>query len=123
MPGIDYREARARVRLAEVLELIGFQAQPSFGEQLRGPCPVHRSRSATSRSFAAHLGKGVWHCFRCKAGGNVLDLWVALTQLPLHAAVLDLYTRLGRAVPWLPPRSSSAVGRVTPTKEPAMPEP
>jgi DNA primase len=122
MPGIDYREARARVRLAEVLELIGFEARSGFGDQLRGPCPVHGSRSATSRSFAAHLGKGVWHCFRCKAGGNVLDLWSAVSKLPLYAAVLDLYTRLGREVPWLPSRSSAAK-RPRQTKEQAMPEP
>ena len=45
----------------------------------------------TSRSFAADHGKQLWHCFRCGAGGNALDLWVAVTRQPLHAAVLDLY--------------------------------
>jgi len=122
MPGIDYREARSRVRLAEVLELIGFEARSGFGDQLRGPCPVHGSRTRTSRSFAAHLGKGVWHCFRCEAGGNVLDLWVAVTQLPLYAAVIDLYTRLGREVPWLLSRSAAGK-RGTQTREQTMPEP
>ena len=122
MPGIDYRAARSRVRLAEVLELVGFEARSGFGDQLRGPCPVHGSRTPTSRSFAAHLGKGVWHCFRCEAGGNVLDLWSAVTKLPLHAAVLDLYQRLGREVPWQPSRSSAAQPR-TSAKEQAMPEP
>ena len=122
MPGIDYRAARSRVRLAEVLELVGFEARSGFGDQLRGPCPVHGSRTPTSRSFAAHLGKGVWHCFRCEAGGNVLDLWSAVTKLPLHAAVLDLYTRLGREVPWQPSRSSAGQPR-TSAKEQTMPEP
>ena len=122
MPGIDYRDARKRVRLAEVLELIGFETRAGFGDQLRGPCPVHNSRSATSRSFAAHLGKGVWHCFRCKAGGNVLDLWAAVTRQPLHQAVIDLCQRLGRDVPWIQPRRSS-VKRATRAKEQTMPEP
>jgi DNA primase len=122
MPGINYREARSQVRLAEVLELIGFEARWGFGDQLRGPCPVHGSRSPTSRSFAAHLGKGVWHCFRCEAGGNVLDLWAAVTKVPLYAAVIALYTRLGREVPWLPSQTSAAKP-TTPTKEQAMPEP
>ena len=121
MPGIDYREARKRVRLAEVLELLGFEARSGFGDQLRGPCPVYKSRSTTSRSFAAHLGKGVWHCFRCDVGGNVLDLWAAVTRQPLHRAVIDLYTRLGRDVPWLPPRSSAQ--RIMNAKEQTMPEP
>ena len=71
------------------------------GEQWRGPCPLHGSRSATSRVFAAHLGKNLFHCFRCGAGGNALDLWAALSRLPLHAAVLDLCQRLHQDVPWL----------------------
>jgi DNA primase len=119
MPGIDFREARARLALAEVLELIGFEPRSRWGEQRRGPCPVHRSRSRTSRAFAADLGKGVWHCFACGAGGNVLDLWVAVTRQPLHAAVIDLCQRLGQEVPWLPRRPAPARR----TKEPTMPEP
>ena len=63
---------------------------------------MHRSQSLRSRSFAAHLGRGVWHCIRCGAGGNVLDLWVAVTRQPLPPAVIDLYGRLGRELPWLP---------------------
>jgi DNA primase len=103
MPGIDYRAARALLPLADVLALLGFVPRRRHGLQLRGPCPVHRCRSAMSRSFAAHLGQNAWHCFRCGAGGNALDLWAAVTQQPLPAAILDLCQRLGRAVPWLPP--------------------
>ena len=119
MPGIDFRAARARLRLAEVLELLGFEPRARWGEQLRGPCPVHRSRARTSRAFAAHLGKGVWHCFACGAGGNALDLWAAVSRQPVHAAVIDLCNRLGREVPWLPAPSPTARR----AKERTMPEP
>jgi len=105
MPAIDFREARACVRLLEVLDLLGFAPRSRWGNQLRGPCPVHRSRTQTSRSFAAHLGRDVWHCFACHASGNALDLWVAATHQDIHAAVLDLFLRLGRDVPWLPARA------------------
>jgi DNA primase len=101
MPAIDYRRARAELRLADVLTLIGYEARSRQGPQLRGPCPLHGSRSATSRAFAAHLGRNLYHCFRCGAGGNALDLWAALSRLPLHAAVLDLCQRLQQPVPWL----------------------
>jgi DNA primase len=121
MPGIDFRQARARLSLAAVLELVGFEARGSAAGQLRGPCPVHRSRSRTSRAFAADLAKGVWHCFACGAGGNVLDLWRAVTRQPLHAAVLDLCQRLGQEVPWLPPRSRTRAAR--PREETTMPDP
>ena len=102
MPGIDYRAARAQLPLAAVLELLGFEARERHGDQVRGRCPVHGSKTPGSRSFAAHLGKGMWHCFSCGAGGNALDLWVAITRQELHAAVLDLCRRLGHELPWLP---------------------
>ena len=101
MPAIDYRRAREQLRLADVLRLIGYQPHRRHGQQWRGPCPLHGSHSANSRSFAAHLGKNLYHCFRCGAGGNALDLWAALSGLPLHAAVLDLCQRLHHEVPWL----------------------
>ena len=122
MPGIDFREARARLRLAEVLDLLGFAPSHRGGDQVRGPCPVHGSRSAPSRTFAAHLGKHVWHCFRCGAGGNALDLWAAVTRQPLHAAVLDLYWRLGREVPWLSRPAAPRRG-ANPREESTMPDP
>ena len=105
MSGIDFRQARARVRLREVLDLLGFTPRSRWGNQLRGPCPVHRSRTRNSRSFAAHLGRDVWHCFSCHARGNALDLWVAVTHQDIHAAVVDLFLRLGRDGPWLPTRA------------------
>jgi DNA primase len=100
MPALDYRRARQELRLADVLELIGYEPRSRHGRQGRGPCPLHGSRSATSRSFAVDLDKNLFHCFRCGAGGNALDLWAALRRLPLHAAVLDLCRRLHRDVPW-----------------------
>ena len=122
MPGIDYREARSRLQLSEVLQLIGFEPRWRNRDEVRGPCPVHRSRTTRSRSFAANLEKGVWHCFRCGAGGNVLDLWLAVTRQDLHAGVIDLYTRLGREVPWLQ-RTAASVCRAGRKEKPTMSDP
>ena len=103
MPLLDLRRARTEVRLAEVLQLLGWRARTRVGAQVRGACPVHRSQSTTSRVFSAHLERGIWQCFRCGASGNTLDLWAQVTGQGLYAAVLDLYRRLGRALPWLEP--------------------
>ena len=103
MPGIDYRQARAQLSLPAVLELLGWQPCWRRGPQWRGPCPLHGSHSARSRSFAVHVGKNVYHCFRCGAGGNALDLYAALTHQELFAATVELCNRLGQVVPWLPP--------------------
>jgi DNA primase len=101
MPGVDFRQVREQVRMSDVLTLLGYRPRTRCGDQLRGPCPLHGSRSATSRCFAVHLGKGLYHCFRCGASGNVLDLYAAATRQGVHAAAVELCGRLGQAVPWL----------------------
>jgi len=102
MPGIDFAQLRRQVRLGPVLELVHFEAVSCWGAQVRGPCPVHGSTRPRSRVFSAHLERHLWHCFRCGASGNALDLWLAVTQQPVYAGALDLCRRLGLEVPWLP---------------------
>jgi hypothetical protein len=112
MPLVDFRQARSEIRLAAVLEPLGWQARERRGEQVRGACPLHGSTSPRRRSFSAQLGRGVWQCSRCGASGNALDLWARATGQGLYQAVLGLYGRLGREVPWLRP------ARPAPPREP-----
>ena len=62
---------------------------------------MHGATSPSSRSFSAHLGRGVWQCFVCGAKGNALEPWALATRQELYPAVLQLYGRLGQRVPWL----------------------
>jgi DNA primase len=107
MPGIDFALLRRQLALTQVLDLLGFTATTRRGPQLRGPCPVHRSTAPHSRSFAADVEKNCWHCFRCGAGGNALDLYLAVTGLPVYEGTLELCARLHvpvprRSTPWRP---------------------
>jgi DNA primase len=99
MAGIDFTLLRQQVSLTQVLDLIGFTPTTRRGPQLRGPCPVHGSASPGSRSFAAHVAKNCWHCFRCGAGGNALDLYLAVTKQPVYEGALELCARLGMSAP------------------------
>ena len=99
MPGIDFALLRQQISLTQVLDLIGFTATTRRGPQWRGPCPVHQSASPRRRSFAAQVEKNCWHCFRCGAGGNALDLYLAVTKLPVYQGALELCTRLRLPVP------------------------
>jgi DNA primase len=103
VPLIDFRSARREIRLAAVLELLGWRCCERNGFQVRGPCPVHGSSSPRSRSLSVHLGRGVWQCFRCGASGNALELWARVRGEKLYPATLELYRQLGRTPPWLPP--------------------
>jgi hypothetical protein len=105
MPLVDCRRARSAVRLAEGLGLLGWQVRERRDPQVRGACPLHGASSPRSRSFAAHLGRGVWRCFVCGASGNARELWARARGQRLYPAVVELYERLARPVPWLPAAS------------------
>ena len=101
VPGVDFRALRETISMSDVLELIGYAPSAISDSVLRGPCPIHRSKSTNSRSFAVNLKRKVFHCFSCGVAGNHLDLYVAVTQKRLFEAALDLCRKLNRQVPWL----------------------
>jgi DNA primase len=106
MPGIDFTLLRQQVSLTQVLDLVGFTPTTRRGAQWRGPCPVHKSASPRSRSFAAQVAKNCWHCFGCGASGNALDLYLAVTKLPVYEGALELCIRLRVPVPRRPTPAS-----------------
>ena len=106
MPGIRHAEVRAGVTIAEVLDLLGFVAGATSGDQVRGPCPVHRSTIPSSRSFSANLRLHIYRCFKCGSSGNQLDLYAAATGLCLFEATVRLCEQLHREVPWMPEERS-----------------
>lgn len=55
------------------------------------PCPIHQGEGQDA--FHGDLGKNVFHCFSCGAGGNVLDLVAILEQCPVREAALRLQQR------------------------------
>jgi DNA primase len=101
MPGIDYRQLRASISIAEILRLIGYVPAQVRGPQLRGPCPVHGSRSQRSRVFSANLQTNAYQCFKCGSAGNQLDLYAAVTKQSLYQAALDLCEKINCPTPWI----------------------
>jgi hypothetical protein len=45
------------------------------GGKARGRCPFHKPSNprSFSRPFSINLSSGLWHCFVCEAGGDVID--------------------------------------------------
>lgn len=108
MPGVDFKLVRTKITMADVLRQLGFLPVSRTGEQLRGPCPVHGSRSRRSRTFSVNLESGRYCCHKCQSQGNQLELWAAVQKLPLYEAAVDLCRALDREVPWLAPAASAA---------------
>lgn len=101
MAGVDFQLLRRAITMADVLERLGFEPVHRSGDQLRGPCPVHGSRSTGSRSFSVNLTSGRYYCHKCRSRGHPLELWAAVRKLPLYEAALDLCRVLGCEVPWI----------------------
>jgi DNA primase len=100
MPGIRFAVVRSAIPLADVLNLVGFVPSETSGDQVRGPCPVHRSTSPSSRSFSANLKMHVYRCFTCGSSGNQLDLYASVTGLSLFEAAIAFCEQFHREIPW-----------------------
>ena len=102
---IDFDQVKRQVRVTEVLDqLASWQVtiHRKGGDELRGPCPVHGSKSPRAQTFSVSLSKNSWRCFKCKAGGNVIDLAAELLSIPRSESVrtvVELCRRLGIDVP------------------------
>jgi DNA primase len=129
MPGIDYRELRARISMREVLALLHFEPTQVRGAQWRGPCPLHdlsdakdTPRRRTTTCFSVHLDKHVYRCFVCGSCGNQLDLWAAARHLSLYNAALDLCQAAQLTPSWLPASNSAPLNPQRPTRPPSCRE-
>jgi DNA primase len=100
MPGIDFARLRAEITMEQVLARLGFEPVACWGDQLRGPCPVHGSSSPRSRTFSVNQRSRRYYCHKCRSHGNALELWAAVHDLPIYEAALDLCRALGHPIPW-----------------------
>lgn len=101
MSGVDFNVLRREIAMEQVLDQLGFEPTTRSGNQLHGPCPVHGSTSARSRTFSVNLEARRYYCHKCHSRGNQLELWAAAKRLSLYEAALDLCRVLGRDVPWV----------------------
>lgn len=101
MPGIDFQRLRMEITMEQVLALLHFETVTRSGSQWYGACPLHASTSARPRYFSVNVEISRYCCHRCQSRGNQLELWAAVTHLPLHQAAIDLCHALGRDVPWV----------------------
>ena len=95
MAGVNFGQVRKMFTIEEVLEKLGWQPIRRRGSQLRGDCPV----CGNGRVFSVNIETGRFFCHRCKTRGNVLELWMAVTNLSIYEAAIDLCNTFSRALP------------------------
>jgi DNA primase len=78
---------------ADVAEVIGTYIQlKQAGRNLKAPCPFHQEKTA---SFMVSPEKGIWHCFGCHQGGDVIKFVQLIEGLDFRDALEVLAKRVG----------------------------
>ena len=103
---VDFGALKARVSIVELLESIGWEPLRirRGGKELRGPCPIHNSSSATSLIFSVTPSRNIFKCFKCEAGGDTIALAAYLFGIPRDQrvkAAVELCKQLGIEIPRL----------------------
>lgn len=82
---------------ADIIALAGEMTQlKKAGKRWTGLCPFHREKSP---SFGVNPDLGLYHCFGCGAGGDVIDLYMRHSGDDFRAAVEALALRSGIPLP------------------------
>ncbi len=88
-------EIRQRSDLVEIVS--GYVALKPAGRNLIGLCPFHTEKSP---SFTVSREKGLWHCYGCKAGGDVFKFVEKIDALTFMEAAEHLARRAGIPFEW-----------------------
>ena len=113
---VSFAEIKSQVKLEEVLRAYGVGwLRPSGPQQYRGPCPIHQGQG--TEAFHANLARGVFHCFACGAGGNVLDFVAEMEGCSVREAALRLQGSYGHGNCSARASESGAGGRKLVTKK------
>jgi DNA primase len=84
----DAREIKSRIDLIDYLAAHGVELAPvGTRDEYRGRCPFH---DESTPSFHANRMKGLWHCFGCGAGGDVISFVMKQEGLRFREALAVL---------------------------------
>ena len=82
---------------ADIVEVIGEHTKlKKAGRSWKGLCPFHNERTP---SFTVDRDKGLYHCFGCGAGGDVIHFVRQIDRLDFPEAVEALAQRFGVSIP------------------------
>ena len=85
---VDFKAVKAAVNFPPVLARYQINWLTEKGDELRGRCPIHQGEGQSS--FHVNLSKNAFHCFSCKAHGNVLDFVAAMEKCSVRHAAIKL---------------------------------
>ncbi|MEN8237042.1 MAG: DNA primase [Pseudomonadota bacterium] len=80
------------------------------GQEHSGLCPFHKEKSP---SFTLNDQKGVFHCFGCGAGGDIIGFFMRIHNFEFFEAVKELAHKAGMSLPEAVPLTTEEVQQQT----------
>lgn len=97
IPDEKVREVRERASILEVIS--DYMSLRKSGANYQGLCPFHGEKTP---SFNVNPARGIFHCFGCGTGGNVVTFVMRMEGLSFPQAVKFLAKRVGVDIPERP---------------------
>ncbi|UCH28473.1 MAG: DNA primase, partial [Myxococcales bacterium] len=99
-------EIRERAPIAEVIG--NYVALKKSGSSLKGLCPFHNEKTP---SFYVHPHRGFYHCFGCKASGDVFSFLMHVEGKTFPEVARDLAEQTGVQLPVYDPQREAEFQR------------
>ncbi|UFS72463.1 DNA primase [Geomonas sp. RF6] len=97
IPEEKVREVRERAPILEVIS--EYMSLRKSGANYQGLCPFHGEKTP---SFNVNPARGIFHCFGCGVGGNVISFVMRMEGMSFPGAVRFLAKRVGVDIPERP---------------------
>ena len=85
---VNFQDVKDRIPITSALEKFARVKLDGKGDNLRGKCPLHEGDG--DRSLSVNVKQGLYFCFACKKGGNVITLVQELEGVSVREAALKL---------------------------------
>ena len=102
----DVEQVKERLDIAEVIS--GYLPLKQAGRNLKASCPFHQEKTA---SFIVSPEKGIWHCFGCDEGGDVISFVMKYEGLEFRPALELLARKAGIELTPQGPHDNQAASR------------
>lgn len=99
-------EIRERAPIAEVIG--NYVSLKKSGNSLKGLCPFHNEKTP---SFYVHPARGFYHCFGCKASGDVFSFLMHVEGKTFPEVARDLAEQIGVELPAYDPQHEAEAQR------------
>lgn len=87
---VDYAQLKQAVTIEQTAQWLGLELK-KYGEQLRGPCPLH---GGGDRALVVTPAKQAFYCFckECMKGGDLIELVAKMRKISTRDAALAIHT-------------------------------